>query len=96
MALEQKAAAHGSEDPHAAVKTDVSEMQESYRRDLNKMTVRRFLRLVSEVPELDLVWMNRKPLKTSLLTPLTRIPPFDEFVTVLAIGQLTKRSCTSR
>ena len=96
MALEQRAVAEGSDDPHAAVIADISEMQESYRRDLNKMTVRRFLRLVSEVTELDLVWMHRKPLKTRLLTPFTRIPPFDEFITVLAIGQLTKRSCTSR
>jgi len=96
VALERAAAARGSDGPHAAVKTDVSRMQESYKQDLNKMTVRRFLRLVGEVPELDLVWLHRKPLKTRLLAPFTRIPPFDEFITALAIGQLTKRSCTSR
>lgn len=92
MALEQRAVAEGSDDPHATAKTRAREMQESYRRDLNKMTVRRFLRLVSEVPDIDLVWMHRKPLKTRLLTPLTRILPFDELTTVLAIGLLTKRS----
>jgi len=96
VALERAAADSGSDDPHAAAKPDVIRTCESYKRDLNGMTVRRFLRLVGEVPELYLEWMHRKPLKTRLLTPLTRIPPFDEFFTTLAIGQITKRSCTSR
>jgi ubiquinone/menaquinone biosynthesis C-methylase UbiE len=92
MELERRAVAGGSDDPHADAETGTAEMRESYYRDLNKMTVRRFLRLVGEVPDIDLVWMHRKPLKTRLLTPLTRIPPFDELTTVLAIGIIRKRS----
>lgn len=94
--FEQRAIAEGSDDPQAAAKTLASDLREYYRQDLNKMTVRRFLRLVGEVPELDLTWIYRKPLKTRLLTPLTRIPPFNELVTGLVIGLLTKRSGTSR
>ncbi len=92
IAFEQRAVAEGSDDPQGTAITLTSEMREYYRQDLNKMTVRRFLRIVSEVPDVDLVWMHRKPLKTRLLTPLTRIFPFDEVTTTLAIGLLTKSS----
>jgi hypothetical protein len=55
------------------------------------MTISRFQRIVADVPEVEVVFFERKPLKTRLLAPLTRVPPFDELVTTLAIGLLRRR-----
>jgi len=82
----------GVHDPSEAAKTRADKMREYYRKDLNRMTIKRFLSLVEEVPDMALVWMHRKPLKTRLLAPLTRVPPFDELTTTLAIGVLKKLS----
>jgi len=94
-ALLRDAEAAGGDDPAAAGRR-AAEMREYYRKDLNRMTVRRFLRLIEGVPGLELEWFYRKPLKTRLLSPLTRIHPVGELVTTLAIGLLRKSRGTSR
>jgi len=90
IALERRYESQGSDDPRGSAQNRAREMQESYRRDLNGMTAKRFLGVVREVFGLDLVWMYRKPLKTRLRAPLTRIPPFDELTTALVVGVLRK------
>lgn len=92
MALTREEVSKGSGDPQSVARERTAEMREYYRSDLNHMTVKRFLRVVDEVPRAELVWMRRKPLKTRFLLPLTRIPPFDELTTTLAIGLVRKRS----
>jgi len=75
-----------------AARERAREIREYYHRDLNRMTVKRFLGIVGEVNGIQPVWIRRKPLKTRLLIPLTRIPPFDELTTTLVIGLLKRTS----
>jgi SAM-dependent methyltransferase len=64
---------------------------EYFRADLNGMTVGRFLSMVRANRGFDLPFFIRRPLKTRLLAPLTRLPGLDELFTTLAIGLLQKR-----
>ena len=82
----------GTNDPDATARSRAQEMRESYHRDLNRMSIARFLSMVREVPDMDVVWFYRKPMKTPLLAPLTRVPSVGELVTTLAVGILTKRA----
>jgi ubiquinone/menaquinone biosynthesis C-methylase UbiE len=91
-AYEKEERQRGTVDPAAAASRRAAEARRYYRDDLNRMTVSRFLRIVTEVPEIEVVFFKRKPLKTRLLSPLTRVPPFAELTTTLAIGLLRRRA----
>jgi ubiquinone/menaquinone biosynthesis C-methylase UbiE len=67
-------------------------MRHLYQTTLNGMTVHRFLSLANAQPNLQFSYFYRKPLKGALTRPFTQIPPFDEFITTLAVGILQKRS----
>jgi len=90
-AYEKEERRRGAEDPTAAARRRAAAARAYYRHDVNRMTVSRFQSIVAEVPEVEVVSFERKPLKTQLLAPLTRVPPFAELVTTLAIGLLRRR-----
>jgi hypothetical protein len=92
LALVREERAKGSHSPGEAARSRALQMREYYERNVNRMTIKRFLSLVENVTDIELVWMHRKPLKTRLLSPFTRIPPFDELLTTLVVGLLKKRS----
>lgn len=81
----------GTSDPKATAAERARDTQQYYRRDLNRMTIKRFMSMMAGLPEMELLWMRRKPPKTRLLVPLTHIPPFDELITTLAVGLIRKR-----
>jgi ubiquinone/menaquinone biosynthesis C-methylase UbiE len=90
-AYEEEERLGGAPDPAAAARRRAAATRDYYRHDVNRMTISRFQRIVADVPEVEVVFFERKPLKTRLLAPLTRVPPFDELVTTLAIGLLRRR-----
>ncbi len=65
----------------ADVEAKVRWIMESYDRDLNHMSIRRFLRIVDATPDLRVSRLHLKPAKFSALKPLTRIPGVRELVT---------------
>jgi len=64
-------------DVDARVKT----IMESYQRDLNHMSIRRFLALVEKTPGLRVSRLELKPAKFRVLAPMTRVPGLRELVT---------------
>lgn len=91
-AYEKEERLRGTSDPAAAARRRAAAARRYYRHDVNRMTVSRFRRIVAQVREVEVVFFERKPLKTRLLSPLTRVPPFAELVTTLAIGLLRRRA----
>jgi len=90
IVYERKARATGDPDPETKARGLAEYAEYFYDEHLNEMTVRRFNALVSGVDDLRIAVLKRRPLKSQLLAPLTRIPPLDELTTTLAIGVLEK------
>lgn len=91
-AYEKEERLRGTSDPAAEARRRAAAARQYYRHDVNRITVSRFRRMVTQVREVEVVFFKRKPLKTWLLSPLTRVPPFAELATTLAIGLLRRRA----
>ena len=63
------------------VEMRVAAIMESYDRDLNHMSVGRFLAIVARTPGLRVSKLELKPAKFAALRPLTRVPGIRELVT---------------
>src|SRR4030095_6901964 len=71
------ASARNNDDVEARVRA----IMESYDRDLNHMSIRRFLSMVARTPGLRVSQLELKPAKFAALRPLTRVPGIRELVT---------------
>lgn len=65
-------------------------IMESYDRDLNHMSIRRFLGIVRSVPGIAIDSLELRPAKFALLAPLTRVPGLRELVTGFVICRLER------
>lgn len=90
-AYEREERVRGASDPEAAASRRADAARDYYLRNVNRLTVSGFLRMIAQVPEVEVVFLKRKPLKTRLLAPLTRAPAVGELVTTLVIGLLRRR-----
>lgn len=68
----------------------VAEIMRSYDEDLNHMSVRRFLRIVRDIPALAVAYLELKPAKFRFLAPLTRVPFVRELVTGFVVCRLKR------
>lgn len=59
----------------------LEKIMKSYDQDLNHMSVRRFLRIVKEIPSLRVSLLKLQPAKFGFLAPLTRVPLLRELFT---------------
>lgn len=83
----ERSAANG-DDVDARVRT----IMQSYDRDLNHMSVRRFLAIVARTPGLRMSRLELKPAKFAALRPLTRVPGIRELVTGFVTCRLERVS----
>jgi ubiquinone/menaquinone biosynthesis C-methylase UbiE len=79
-----------SGSPSADIDRRVQEIMESYDRDLNHMSVRRFLGIVRRVRELRITKLELKPARFSLLKPLTFVPLARELVSGFVVCRLER------
>ena len=63
---------------------------EEYHRELNRITVRRYHRILRRIANLDVAFEELKPPKYSWLSPLARVPLAGELFTGTVVGILTK------
>jgi hypothetical protein len=63
---------------------------ESYDRDLNHMSVHKFLNIVRSVKEVRLSTLELRPAKFSFLKPLTRVPGVRELVSGFVVCRLER------
>lgn len=63
------------------VEARVQKIMQSYDRDLNHMSIRRFLNMVARTPDLRVSRLVLKPVKFRALAPLTRVRGLRELVT---------------
>jgi ubiquinone/menaquinone biosynthesis C-methylase UbiE len=77
-------------DAREAIEERAREIMESYDRDLNRMSIRRFLRAVAGVGELRVTRFELRPAKFALLKPLTRVPGLRELLTGFVICRLER------
>jgi len=68
----------------------VSEIMESYDRDLNHMSVHKFLNIVRAVKEVRVSTLELRPAKFSFLKPLTRVPGVRELVSGFVVCRLER------
>ena len=68
----------------------VREIMESYDRDLNHMSVRKFLGIVSRVKDVRISTLELKPAKFPALKPLTRVPGLREFISGFVVCRLER------
>jgi ubiquinone/menaquinone biosynthesis C-methylase UbiE len=68
----------------------VREIMQSYDRDLNRMSIRRFLRLVRAVPSLRVSLLELRPARFRWLKPLTRVPALRELVSGFVVCRLER------
>ena len=73
-----------------AVDLRAREIMESYDRDLNHMSIRRFLRIVGAVRELRVSRLELRPAKFAALKPLTRVPGIRELVSGFVVCRLER------
>jgi ubiquinone/menaquinone biosynthesis C-methylase UbiE len=73
-----------------AVERRTREIMESYDRDLNHMSIRRFLRTVRSVRELRVSKLELRPAKFALLKPLTHLPGVRELVSGFVVCRLER------
>jgi hypothetical protein len=65
---------------------------QSYERDLNHMSIGRFLGIVAATPGLRVSKLELKPAKFAALGPLTRVPGIRELVTGFVTCRLERVS----
>jgi SAM-dependent methyltransferase len=85
--LERELARRGDVDPRARA----ARLMEEYHRELNKITVRRYHRILRRIENLDVEFEELKPPKYSWLSPLARVPLAGELFTGTVVGILNKR-----
>ncbi len=74
------------------VESRVRTIMESYDRDLNHMSIHRFLGLVERTPGLRVSRLHLKPAKFAALKPMTRVPGLRELVTGFVSCRLERAS----
>jgi ubiquinone/menaquinone biosynthesis C-methylase UbiE len=74
----------------------VRRIMESYRRDLNHMSIRRFLRIARAVPALRVSKLVLRPARFTALAPLTRLPGLRELFTGFVICRLERTAAGGR
>lgn len=79
-------------DAGEAVDARVRMIMQSYDRDLNHMSIRRFLRIVGRTPGLSVSRLELKPAKFRALKPFTRVPGIRELVTGFVTCRLERVS----
>jgi ubiquinone/menaquinone biosynthesis C-methylase UbiE len=72
------------------VEERVREIMESYDRDLNHMSIGRFLGIVRAVRELRVSKLELKPVKFAFLRPLTGVPGIRELVSGFVVCRLER------
>ena len=76
------------EEAAQALDARLQRIMESYDRDLNHMSVRRFLSIVRAVPSLSVSLMELRPARFAWLKPFTRVPGLRELVSGFVICRL--------
>jgi SAM-dependent methyltransferase len=74
------------------VEERVRAIMESYDRDLNHMSIDRFLKIVARTPGVRVSRLVLKPAKFRALSPLTRVPGLREWVTGFVTCRLERVS----
>jgi SAM-dependent methyltransferase len=77
----------GSADPAG----EADSLIDAYHAELNRLTVRRYRKIVADTPGIEVVTEERRPPKFSFLSPLTRIPLLGELFTGTVISFLRKK-----
>jgi ubiquinone/menaquinone biosynthesis C-methylase UbiE len=85
--LTRELARRGEADPRAGA----GRLIEEYHRELNRITVRRYRRILAGIGDLELVFEELKPPKYARLAPLARTPLAGELFTGTVVGILRKR-----
>ncbi|HET6349021.1 MAG TPA: class I SAM-dependent methyltransferase [Candidatus Krumholzibacteria bacterium] len=75
---------------HDEIEGRVREIMESYDRDLNHMSVSKFLGIVRAVRELRISRLELKPAKFSVFKPLTRVPGVRELFSGFVVCRLER------
>lgn len=73
-----------------AIDARTGKIMASYDRDLNHMSIRRFLRIVRSVPSLRVSLLRLRPAKFGWLKPLTLVPGIRELVSGFVICRLER------
>jgi ubiquinone/menaquinone biosynthesis C-methylase UbiE len=76
--------------PDAAIDARAREVMESYDRDLNHMSIGRFLRIVGSVRGLHVSKLELRPAKFAALRPLTRVPGLRELFCGFVVCRLER------
>jgi ubiquinone/menaquinone biosynthesis C-methylase UbiE len=77
----------GEAHPHSGA----DRLMDEYHRELNRITVRRYHRILESMASLEIVFEELKPPKYSWLAPLARAPLVGELFTGTVVGILRKR-----
>ena len=85
--LARELASRGEADPRCGAER----LMEEYRRELNRITVRRYHRILDSVENLEIAFEELKPPKYRWLSPLARAPLAGELFTGTVVGILRKR-----
>jgi len=78
------------DETSAQIEARVAEIMESYDRDLNHMSVHKFLNIVARVREVRVSMLELKPAKFSFLKPLTLVPGVRELVSGFVVCRLER------
>lgn len=74
----------------ATIEARAGEIMQSYDRDLNHMSIRRFLRIVGAVRGLRVSMLELRPAKFSALRPLTKVPGLRELFSGFVVCRLER------
>jgi ubiquinone/menaquinone biosynthesis C-methylase UbiE len=90
-AIERILASRQAGAPAEEIASETDKIMESYERDLNRMTVRRFMTMLKRQSWLDIKYRELKPAKFSFLKVFTGIPLLRELFTGTVIYRLERR-----
>ncbi len=85
--LARELARRGERDPRGGA----ARLMEEYRRELNRITVRGYRRILGRIGDLEIVYEELKPPKYARLAPLVRLPLAGELFTGTVVGILRKK-----
>jgi ubiquinone/menaquinone biosynthesis C-methylase UbiE len=89
--IREVVAARQNERPGEDPTTRAEKIMESFERDLNRMSVRRFFNMVKVHPSMQVTFREFKPPKYSLLRGFNRLPLIRELFTGALICRLEKQ-----
>lgn len=89
-AIRRILAGRAPEQSGDAIDARVREIMESFDRDLNHMSIRRFLRIVRSVPSLRVSFLHMRPARFAWLKPFTRVPGIRELVSGFVVCRLVR------